>query len=44
MRQGGRKVYRGSAWDAATASGMAYLEGELEKCDSKVREPLTSVT
>lgn len=44
MRQGGRQVYRGSAWDAATASGMAYLEGELEKCDSKVREPLTSVT
>lgn len=44
MRQGGRKVYRANAWDAATSSGLAFLEGELEKCDSKVREPLTSVT
>lgn len=44
MAQGGRKVFRGNAWDAATASGLAYLEGELEKCDPKVREPLTSVT
>lgn len=44
MRQGGRQVYRGNAWDAATASGMAFLTGELEKLDPKVREPLTSVT
>ena len=44
MRQGGHKSFRGSAWDAATASGMAFLTGELEKLDSKVREPLTSVT
>lgn len=44
MRNGGRKAYRGSAWDAATSSGMAFLVGELEKIDSKVREPLTSVT
>ena len=44
MKLGGKKVFRGNAWDAATASGMAYLTGELEKLDSKVREPLTSVT
>lgn len=44
MRQGGKKSFRGSAWDAATASGMAFLTGELEKLDPKVREPLTSVT
>ena len=44
MAQGGKKVFRGGAWDAATASGMAFLTGELEKLDSKVREPLTSVT
>jgi hypothetical protein len=30
--------------DAATAGGMAFLVGELEKRDPKVREPLTSVT
>lgn len=40
----GRVNYRASAWDAATSSGLAYLNGELEKMDSKVREPLTSVT
>lgn len=28
----------------AVAGGMAFLEGELEKRDPKVREPLTSVT
>ena len=33
------------AMDAAgIATGMAFLEGELEKRDPKVREPLTSVT
>ncbi|GAB6170556.1 DUF2184 domain-containing protein [Paradesulfitobacterium aromaticivorans] len=30
--------------DAATAGGMAFLVGELEKRDPKVREPLASVT
>lgn len=30
--------------DAATAGGMAFLMGELEKRDPKLREPLTSVT
>lgn len=48
MRQGGRQNYRGafygSAMDAAVANGMAYITGELEKQDPKVREPLTSVT
>lgn len=35
----------GRALDAAgIATGMAFLEGELEKRDPKVREPLTSVT
>lgn len=29
---------------AGIATGMAFLEGELEKRDPKVREPLTSVT
>lgn len=29
---------------AGIATGMAFLEGELEKRDAKVREPLTSVT
>lgn len=29
---------------AGIATGMAFLEGELEKRDMKVREPLTSVT
>ena len=38
---GGRYV---SACDAATASGMAYLMGELEKVDPKLRDPLTAVT
>lgn len=32
------------AQDAATAGGMAFLVGELEKRDAKLREPLTSVT
>lgn len=44
MQNGGRKRFRGSAWDAAASSGMAYITGELEKVDSKLREPLTSVT
>lgn len=44
MQNGGGMAFRGSAWDAATASGMAYLVGELEKVDPKIREPLTSVT
>ena len=44
MKLGGKQAFRGTAWDAATASGMAFLTGELEKLDSKVREPLTSVT
>lgn len=30
--------------DAAIASGLAYLNGELEKRDPKLYEPLTSVT
>lgn len=35
----------GRALDAAgIATGMAFLEGELEKRDPKIREPLTSVT
>ena len=29
---------------AGIATGMAFLEGELEKRDPKIREPLTSVT
>lgn len=29
---------------AGIATGMAFLEGELEKRDAKIREPLTSVT
>lgn len=44
MQNGGRKRFRGSAWDAAASSGMAYITGELEKVDPKLREPLTSVT
>ena len=32
------------AMDAATAGGFAFLQGELEKRDPKVREPLTSVS
>lgn len=35
---------RMNAMDAATATGLAFLESELEKRDPKVREPLTSVT
>lgn len=42
MKQGGG-LY-GGAYDAATVSGMAYLVGELEKVDPKIREPLTAVT
>lgn len=38
-----RGVFRGKAQDAVF-SGMAYLTGELEKVDPKVREPLSSVT
>ena len=35
----------GRALDAAgITTGMAFLEGELEKRDPKIREPLTSVT
>lgn len=30
--------------DAASASGMAFLTSELEKRDTKIREPLTSLT
>ena len=44
MQNGGHKRFRGSAWDAAASSGMAYITGELEKVDPKLREPLTSVT
>ncbi len=49
MMQGGRQTYgtgafRGSAFDAAVSNGLAYITGELEKVDPKVREPLTSVT
>ena len=50
MMQGGRQVYSmpgafyGKGFDSAVASGMAYITGELEKMDPKVREPLTSVT
>jgi hypothetical protein len=32
------------AQDAATAGGLAFLVGELEKRDPKLREPLTSIT
>lgn len=32
------------AQDEATAGGLAFLVGELEKRDPKLREPLTSVT
>lgn len=44
MRAGGKQAFYGSAYDAAIASGMAYLVGELEKVDPKIREPLSSVT
>ena len=36
-----RAIYTG---DAAMDSGMAYLLGELEKQDTKIREPLKSIT
>lgn len=42
MQRGG--ALYGGAYDAATASGMAFLVGELEKIDPKIREPLTAVT
>ena len=49
MKQGGKQVYGGgafygNAFDAAVSSGLAYITGELEKSDPKVREPLTAVT
>lgn len=49
MSQGGHKFYQprggyGRGADAAVASGMAFLQAELEKIDPKIREPLTSVT
>ena len=49
MSQGGHMAYMpkggfGKAADAAVASGMTFLQAELEKIDAKVREPLTSVT
>lgn len=31
-----------STYDAAVGSGLAFLEGELEKVDPKLREPLTA--
>ncbi len=40
----GGNAFMAKAYDAATASSMAYLVGELEKRDPKVREPLTSIT
>jgi len=42
IRSGQRYVTQ--AMDAQTAGGMAFLVGELEKVDPKLREPLTSVT
>jgi hypothetical protein len=36
--------FAGFGMDAATATGLAFLQAELEKRDPKVREPLTSVT
>lgn len=44
MKSGGRQAFYGNAFDAAVSSGMAYLVGELEKTDPKVREPLSAVT
>ena len=49
MSQGGRQVYgtsafRGTAFDSAVSSGLAYITGELEKTDPKVREPLSATT
>jgi len=39
-----RNLGQYQAFDAATAGGMAFLEGELEKRDMKVRQPLSSIT
>lgn len=48
MKQGGKQAYGGAfyggAYDSAVSNGLAFLVGELEKVDPKVREPLTSVT
>lgn len=49
MSQGGRQVYgtsafRGTAFDSAVSSGLAYITGELEKTDPKAREPLSATT
>lgn len=49
MSQGGRQVYgtsafHGTAFDSAVSSGLAYITGELEKTDPKVREPLSATT
>ncbi|WP_242831828.1 DUF2184 domain-containing protein [Desulfitobacterium hafniense] len=43
MVNGGQR-FATMTMDAATASGMTFLMGELEKRDPKLREPLTSVT
>jgi len=42
MRNG--NAFNALTFDAATSGGLAFLQGELEKRDPKVREPLTSVT
>ena len=42
MRNGNN--FNALTFDAATSGGLAFLQGELEKRDPKVREPLTSVT
>jgi hypothetical protein len=44
MVQAGDARFAMMTTDAATAGGMAFLIGELEKRDPKIREPLTSVT
>ncbi len=41
LRGRGKAIYTG---DAALDSGMAFLLGELEKQDPKIREPLSAVT
>jgi hypothetical protein len=43
MAKSGRRPFMLTT-DSATASGQVFLEGELEKRDTKVREPLASVT
>lgn len=48
MMRGGRQMvtpyaFRGPAYDAVS-NGMAFITGELEKVDPKVREPLSAVT